>query len=449
MTAGRLFLSVALAAGISAAVPDSARSAPVSGRAFFDIYSPTKNRFSKPLTQLSASLWLNWDHQFGEEGESRWSSRLTFEANAFDFNNAVVTGVGESTHVESALREGYLNYVNGGFDLRAGRVIVPWGKSDVVNPTDYLTAKNYTFFNPDSEVQRGGGAGLIAAWTPENLAAWSFTAVVNPYFAEGRFLIAPGVLPPGVSVESPTRPETGKVDNFESAVKIAYSGESWDASLSGYKGWNHYPEFTEKSHALVAPGVVAVDLKQIYRKQSAAGFDFSWNREKWTYRGESAFFWTENQNGQNMLSTPMHHDTVVGAERPIGDDFRVQAQYIYRYFPNYRPLDEVTGPDPVSASVNQQIARANALLFQYQDRNNGSVTFRVSYMNESSGWDAEIFFMENIAGQDFLVRPKISYAATDTLRYTLGADVYGGPDHRTLGAMNPYNSVFLEAKSTF
>ncbi len=57
--------------------------------------------------------------------------------------------------------------------------------------------------------------------------------------------------------------------------------------------------------------------------------------------------------------------------------------------------------------------------------------------------------MENFNGQDYLVRPKVSYAATDRLKYTLGADFYGGPSERFLGSLSPYNSIFGEAKYSF
>jgi hypothetical protein len=421
---------------------------PFTGRAFSDIYYPLEKGSERPsndkaLNQLSASLWLQFDHQIKES----LSGRAVLEATAFDFNNSVVHGRGDSTHIESDLREGYLSYQEEGFELRAGKMITPWGKSDAINPTDFLTAKNYTFFNPDTETQRLGGAGVLISWTPTEYPAWNLIAVVNPYFPEGKFLIAPNVLPAGVNLRGSERPDIGKAENFEEALKGSYSGESWDASLSLFRGWNHFPQLSEVSHTLIAPGVVAVDLKQVFKRQQAVGADASYSHEKWIYRLESAYFWTENDS--NMLYVPSHHDTVVGAERSLGDHFRYQVQYVLRVYAGYTPLDQVTGGDPVAAAVNRQIARSNAQLFQYLDQTNQSATFRLGYTNEETGWDGELFLMESFAGQDFLVRPKASYAVTDHLKYTFGADIYGGPGHRPLGALNPYNSVFFEAKYSF
>ena len=45
------------------------------------------------------------------------------------------------------LREGYLYLRRPGLEVRAGQQIIPWGQADAVNPTDFLTAKDYTFFN--------------------------------------------------------------------------------------------------------------------------------------------------------------------------------------------------------------------------------------------------------------------------------------------------------------
>ncbi|HEX4923855.1 MAG TPA: hypothetical protein VFV50_07205 [Bdellovibrionales bacterium] len=422
-----------------------AQGAEISGRAFTDVYLPAQKKLPKPLNQLSGSVWLQGDQAFSEA----WSARAIFEANAFDYNNSNVSGRGDSTHVEATLREGYVSYFSEGLELKAGRMILPWGKSDGINPTDFLSARNYSFFNPDSEVQRVGGAAVQLSYTPESLAAWNFTAVVQPYFPQGRFLIAPGVLPSGITLNEPGRPEAGNPKNFEVALRASYAGEGWDASLSGFNGWNHFPELAERMHTVLGPGLVAVELDQTNRRVRAVGADGSYNQGKYVYRAESAYFWTENEDGLDMRTQPMHHDTVIGVERPFGDHVRMQVQGVLRYYPNWRPIGETGGADPVSAEVNRQVASSNALLFQYQSRVNTSATFRIAYTDEASGVDAELFATENFEGQDFLVRPKVSYAATDQLRYTLGGDFYGGPGHRTLGALNPYNSVFLEAKYTF
>ncbi|MEQ1875595.1 MAG: hypothetical protein ABL958_03050 [Bdellovibrionia bacterium] len=422
-------------------------SAFASGKFFADIYAPVNNKFSRPLTQATANLWLDFNHQIAN-GESPYSIRGIWQSTIFEGNNSVVTGKYEPTHYEGDFREGYLSYLNGGFEFRAGNLIVPWGKSDGLNPTDYLSARDYRHFSPDSEVQRKPGSGFWASWTPETATSWNFTAALIPYFAEGQFVLAPGVVPANVAISEAEHPGISS-SSLEGAVKAAYTGDRWDISVNAYNGFNHYPEFQEEARTIFTPVDVRLRLKEMFRRQSAAGGDFSWSGDTWIYRAEAAYFWTENQEGANMMSVPSHYFAVVGFERPFWDNFRMQVQYAHKYFPAYRPIDEMTGASPVDAAVKQQIARTNAMLFQYQERDQGTVTFRVSYAKESSGWDAEIFFMENLRGQDFLVRPKTSYAWSDNLRYTLGADIYGGPGHRTLGAMSAFNSVFAEAKYSF
>jgi hypothetical protein len=161
----------------------------------------------------------------------------------------------------------------------------------------------------------------------------------------------------------------------------------------------------------------------------ALGADGSFTSGKWIFRAESAYVWTET----DPLVEPAHWDSVIGVERPLGDDFRIQAQIYVRTHPSY--LDPV-GP----------VASANALLQGYQYATRESFTLRTSYTHES--WEAEFFLLANVQG-DYLARPKATYSVSDALKATAGLDWYAGPDDRTLGAMKAYSSVFLEGKFLF
>jgi len=236
--------------------------------------------------------------------------------------------------------------------------------------------------------------------------------------------------------------------NSEFALKAAYTGVGWDASVSTFTGWSHLPELQEISHVLEG-STILVDLTQVYRRITAFGGDASFNKGKWIFRAESAYIITPNDDGSDPLSVPTHWDSVIGVERPLGDNFRVQGQLLIRYFPHYTAPDQATGPDPVSTTVNQEIAEANALLLQYQDPTRPGATFRVSYTTDNQLFNGEIFFLQNFNGGDYLVQPKMDYAWTDLFKTSLGADLYGGPITRPLGALTPLSAFFFEARYSF
>ena len=416
---------------------------PITGRLFTDIYFPAKNLDTNPYLQSSASLWLQGDTKLGEHG----SAHFVLAGNRIETN--IVSSIGpQGPQFDINLREAYAAYTNNGWEWRLGQQIIPWGKSDAINPTDFLTAKDYTFFNPDQEVIRVGAVSLYLTWTPnQGNSPWSFTVVGTPAFAESTILIPPTSVPQGVTVVQPVIPAQ-TIGNSETAFKVSYASSSWDASLLAFRGFNHLPQF-----ALLAIGsngsVPSYTVGQTFYPIRAAGGDFSFTHGKWIFRGETAYIWTNNNTGTNTLIEPTHWDSVVGVERPLGDDFRVQVQFIDRFIPNFTPPGQLTGPDPVTTQVENAISNTNALLLAYQEQNRPGATFRISYTNEAKGIDAEIFLLGNFVGGDYLLQPKFSYNWTDALKTTFGVDWYGGPTDRPLGALAVYSAFFAEAKYTF
>jgi len=171
---------------------------PLSGRVFTDVYVPTNNNFpDNPLEQLSTGVWLETDPHWTDQTYAK----IIYQGLGFDSNGAELTGDTTVTHLESTLREAYVSTSGTGWEVRAGRQIIPWGKSDGFNPTDYNSAMNLSFFNPDDEVRRVGGDSVWATVTPSQGASlWNFTAVWTPVFAQGSLLFPPIVTPPNVSI---------------------------------------------------------------------------------------------------------------------------------------------------------------------------------------------------------------------------------------------------------
>jgi hypothetical protein len=404
LTLALLVGSPAVAAPTSATAAPSAPSLPLSGRVFSDIYVPATNTGTSGYRQDSASLWLQGDPRLGENGSARFI--LTGDA----IQNNSVSAVGNSgAQFRVGLREGWVSYAKNGGEFRLGQQIIPWGKSDVVNPTDFLSAKNYTIFNPDDEVRRVGAVSLLLDWTPaQGNSPLTFTLVMTPIFAQTQLLVPPESVPSGITIVPTATLPPQTIANTETALKVSYAANRWDASLSVFRGFNHLPEFAllSSSGGTTTTPPTTFTVGQTFHSLRAAGADFSFTLGKWIVRGESAYVWTENSSGRNPLIQPSHWDAVAGGERPLGDDWRLQAQFVYRVYPHWSPATRASGPDPVTEQVNQGIARINALLLNYQETDRPAATFRLSYANESNGLEAEIFALVNFVGGDFSYNPR-------------------------------------------
>ena len=427
------WLALGIAPLFVAAAEEKVASAPlISGRVFGESYVASRN-LNDPLLLLSESFWLQADPTFGDATQAR--AIVTVDRTEQSVSSASGTTLG--------LREAYITHRRGGLEIRFGRQILPWGKSDGINPTDYLSAKNYTVLNPDDEVKRVAGTALELQWTPGGNSPWTLTGVWQLAFPQSTFLVSSNSLPTGVTYQSASLP-TQNLLNTEQAFKIAYQGIGWDASASIFRGYNHLPEYYYVGLSGLTPVV-----GQRYATLRAAGMDASATWGSFIFRLESAYIWTENDSGANPVIMPSHWDTVLGIERPIGDDFRVQVQGIARYHPRFTSPSSAPGSDAVTTIVNPLIARANALLEGYQDQFRPAVTARVAYTNESRGIETGLTAVGNLVGGDYFLKPSFTYAWSEGFKTTLGTEFHSGPEDRPFGALKSFDSVYFEAKVIF
>ena len=440
-----LFLRLALVftTSISAAQADS--PLPFNGRIYTDQYiftNPQPNS-TNDIAQSSASLWLEWDSKANASDRKGFGAHVVGQFDAF--YRSMTQPLDSS--FSAFLREGYASYSNEAIDLRVGQQIIPWGKSDGVNPTDYFTAKNYTVLNPDDEVRRIGAPGGNLSFTPNNGASpISIQAVFQAYYPQTSLLIPDRAIPAGLEfIKYPGAPNAFDPNAMEYGIKISYLGNAFDCSLSYYQGVSHFSEYVFiQSENRVVP---------INPKQSAVGGDASFTAGDYIFRLESALLMPENGQDTDPLFgivEPWHWDTVIGIERPFLQDFRIQLQFLLRQHLYYQDPSEISAGNVVLTQINQAVAQGNALILNFQQQTNEGATLRLSYSNDQSPLTADVFLIGYFAnGQDFLLRPQMGYKPIDNLKFTLGIDLYGGEASRPLGALHDQSAWFFEGKYTF
>lgn len=429
-------LTSLLAASSSSASPPPTQ---VKGRIFANLYAPISKSTSSDIQQTDIEGWLTVSHKTSSE----ISSRLTLAVR--DLQRPVDEY--QPSQPELELREAYAHYRKKGLGLQAGRVLLPWGKADAINPTDFFSGKNYRLSNSDEEVRRTGPTALLGSWTPDQgVMPMTFTWVAAPQFAKSTLLIPEGVLPAGGVLGSPKTVVPLSPGRLEYGSKVSYMGQGWDFSVSGFSGWNHLPDLD-------------VHPTPLFHRMRAIGADFSASFDSLVIRGESAYKMTEDPLGVSGLISPSYSESILGLERPFGDRFRLQIQAYFRYFQNFPGLQNTeasTGP------FTAAIASANSLLQGYQFQSLPGATARFSFTSLEQSWDAEIFILsyfpsiafsgtfngESTAPQTF-ARPKVSYEIATGLKGTLGSDVYFGPAGTAFGEAAIYRSVFVEALYVF
>lgn len=406
------------------------------GRIFTDqyLYSQTGK-----LAQSSFSSWLELSTKNENGLGGHAVGALTIFGKSMDRpDRASVTG---------QLREAYFSYRGDGTSIKLGQQIIPWGKSDGINATDYFSAKDYSLLNPDDEVRRTGAPGLNLSFTPESgNSPFTYQFIFQVYSPQNKLLIPSQIIPQGLTVNlKQPAPSLFRSNAMQFGGKIAYQKSNFDFSISAFKGKSAFPEF------VFNPATLAVDLVNF--KETAFGADASITLKDYVVQFESAVHLLENGGRDHPLFgsvEPDHWDTTLGIERPVLDDFRVQFQFLYRYHLYFREQALALTGNPLLDQLNAGIARANATLLNFKQRGNPGATFRLSYANENSKWSGDFFFVGYFqAGEDFLLRPEIGYSPFTDFKLLAGMDYYGGNASRPLGALSQLSDLFLEAKYVF
>ncbi len=421
--------------------PKSEFSYILSGRIYTDQYFPIypSTTYSSGIFQSSISTWLDFQAKFSK----------TTSMHAVGEGDAFLRSLSETNQssFQGKLREGYFSYQDDSFELRVGQQIIPWGKSDGVNPTDYFTAKDYTLLNPDEEVKRTGAPAIMLNFTPNQGASpFNFVGIFQGVYPQTKLIIPDQAIPSLVQFQKyPNSPTYFQSDTVEYGAKLSYLKTDYDFSISAFRGVNHFAQYVyDIQKNLIAPQNI---------QQTAIGGDASFTSGSVVFRAETAYFvpdsGKENSDLYGLVQ-PTHWDSVVGIEHTFFDDIHTQIQLLYRYYVAYLDPALYTTASPVLTQIQRSVAKSNGLLLNFQRQDNPGATFRIGFSNETSPWTADLFLVGYFSqGQDYLVRPQVSYKLIEGLKFLAGGEFYGGDESRPLGALRKNSSIFFEGRYVF
>lgn len=416
----------------------------LGGRLYTDQYFTAYNSMTYPsgVFQSSISAWLDLQANITENSSILAVGQLDAFLRSLTEPN--------QSSFDGRLREGYYSYQSSSLEFRLGQQIIPWGKSDGVNPTDYFTAKDYTLMNPDDEVKRIGAPSVMLSFTPnDGSSPINFTGIFQATYPQTKLIIpalATQNIPAGVGFQLyPNTPGYFQQNSIEFGGKLAYLGNEFDFSVSAFRGMNHFAQY-----------VYDFNLNNISPQniqQTVIGGDLSFTAGSSVVRAESAYF-IPDQGPENTtlygLVQPSHWDTVAGVEKTFFENIHTQVQFLYRYYMGYLNPSLYSTMNPVVTQLQQGIARSNALLLNFQRQNNPGATFRVGYASEESDWTADLFLVGYFAeGQDYLLRPQVTFKPMEGLKLLAGADLYGGEETRPLGSLHLNSTLFFEGRYLF
>lgn len=324
---------------------------------------------------------------------------------------------GEETQGE--LREGYLELNLARLDIRAGKQVIQWGRADGVNPTDNLTPWNYTLLFPEDNELRSGIPSFKANYYYGSI---TFTGIWIPLFEPNKFPLPEEF---HVTNEKPS-------NNNEYALKIDSTAELFDWSLSYFEGFDLMPDIGLNG---------GITLR--YPRIKVFGGDFAATLDKFGIRGEAAYFFTEDENGNDPLKKNPYLFYVLGVDRNLTENLYLNLQFIQRIVTDYKNPFDIQDP------VLRDVAVKGAIINNQLDRVTNMASFKLGYKLFYETLKTEFSAVYNFTRKAYLIKPRLIYTFTDHWTGTLGADIYHGKEDSLFGMLEKNTAVFAEFKYGF
>ncbi len=368
---------------------------------------------------------------------------------------------------EMEIREVYIDLSAGPASLRVGKLISPWGKGTVFNPSDKITPLDPTVRSPDKDDM------YLGVWAMQgriNLgSSMSLTGTWKPLYQSSVLLIDPVPMPDYVKFIDPSLPG---VELAEGSYGFNYDLHSrlLDASLYWFQGFNHWPgigfDAFEMDSITMEP--VALNIQETPYRIRMLGLDLSIPAGAWIIRAEGAWQKTIIPHTKHEYLPFPEISYTVEIERSVSQNTVLvgyYGKYIIDYFPALvepllSPSQEqfanlmllgipLTG-EIIDGIIIEQLGAFNRL-YNYQLEEQYHTVFLIWKRNF---WvdriELTIPVIYNITTEEWIFQPGVSYSPSDGIKILMGLNSLYGPDNSLYDMVGPVlNAGYLSLKITF
>ncbi|MCP4606398.1 MAG: hypothetical protein GY847_38805 [Proteobacteria bacterium] len=364
---------------------------------------------------------------------------------------------GHSVQNDFNLREAYINLYLGLLDIRFGHQIIVWGRADIVNPTNNLTPIDMRTRSPEIDDQRLGNFGMRAFL---NLSPFRIEGVWLPFYAPSHW--------PHIEIKEPLEigePEypDGDLSNSLGAGRVHLELPKFEASVSYLHGHAPFPGLVMSDFDFSTTSPVIYISRRAYRHH-VVGFDFSTAIGDWLgMRGEAAFRYPVNYKDDINVPRP-DLQYVFGLDHEF-KEVMIIAQYIGCYNLDWKKTEIVEDlpvfsvwDDQVPEAVrkqtldqlNQAFASRNRIIYRQLVELQHSASLRIQWTTLHDTLSLEALGYFNFSTKELLTRVQLAYSITDSMKATVGGEMYMGPDNTLFDLIEETISAgYMELRVSF
>jgi hypothetical protein len=321
------------------------------------------------------------------------------------------------------LYEGYLSHATPDWDLRLGRQIVRWGKTDQISPADNVNPQDMReFFIPELEDRKIPNWMARIRLFPGDV---TLEGIFIPFFEENEFDFSGttwallGNQPSELRIKE-SRPGKG-LDNADLGLRTSATLAGWDVAAS-------YLYATEKSPRLrFEPGNPAgPTLFADYHRQHIWAVEFETTADKFGFRGEGAYFDKQSLHTESLdsVAKPVAH-YVLGVDYLGEQDWYANVQLSHQHVFEYESSILLLRRDNfyLNGEINREFWRGNAML--------------------------KLRYALDLSDSGAFLTPEAILSYYKNLELTLGANFFFGPEDSMFGRYRDNDQVFCKAKYYF
>jgi len=325
---------------------------------------------------------------------------------------------------DASLVEGYASLNAGRWDWRLGHQIVAWGRADGINPTDVVSPRNTTVLLPFDVDQRRGIWGAMGTYALSSETSLSL-------------LWKTDFEPTGIAIPADERSnyQFQEPDHQQAqwGMRLNRAGDDVDWSVSLFRGHSLLPNAGPDQPA---PGM---PLRLTYPLITMLGADLAKNFGAFGTRFEAAYTVPVNTPRAQEPGLRRNLYVVAGVDRTFFPRLNVNVQAFVRHawgLPNALDGQYTTAQGFNAATFMQQRPWVHGL------------TLRVSNAWLHDTLEAEVFVQRFFRDDDTFVQPMVTYAFSDAVRGTVGAQYYAGSGAQ-FGPMKRNRGLFAELRYSF
>lgn len=325
---------------------------------------------------------------------------------------------------ENELREGYIDYAGGNWDLRLGRQVITWGLGDLVFVNDFFPKDHEALFagRPLEYLKRGVDAVKLGAY-PEFA---SFELVTAPNFRESRIPDANRfrLYDPMPAV---VNRETVKPGQGDIGLRAYRDVAGYDAALYLYRGFQRTPSMRPDNMA--APTKITYS----YPRLSIYGASLSGRAGEGVLSLEAAYYDSrEDRSGADFTVPNSQTRLLAGYQIQPAEDVSLGFQYYAEIVHDYGAYLATL---PIGLPVDKRCGH--------------TVTARLTqfFLHQTLRFSAYASY--NASNGDHFLNPELRYSFTDKVWGAVGANLFGGKPWGQFGQLSIDDNVYLQARYEF